>query len=839
MQSLGTRIAFVISAVLFGMMLVAGLLIDRQLTRSFHEENISHAEVHARSLLASLRTLMLNGQGTLAREWLDSMRRGEGVIDIAVLRRDGTEAFRDGETIDAVNAYLSRSPLPGLRPQRREGETEIFFFREEITPPRREPANPAWQRALRGKTSFQQDATVLTVYLPIETGEPCLACHGYDPAPLRGILKLSLSTADVDVQLGMMRRNLWTAAAALVLLLGVVLWAALRYSVVLPVWRLRDAITRMGQAGRDVALPVDRNDELGQVSRVFVDMEHRLFRSESHIRAVMDNVLDAIVTIDERGIIESVNPAVGRLFGYGEEELVGSNVSMLMPEPYRSEHDEYIRRYLETGESRILGTGREAEGRRKDGSVFPIDLAVSEMKIGQSRYFIGIIRDITERKEQIKALEYQALHDALTGLPNRALLADRLQHAILSAQRNQTSLALLLTDLDHFKEINDTLGHHHGDLILKQVARRMRDLVRSSDTVARLGGDEFAILLPTADQNHARQVAEKIIQAVEQPFELEGQNFVLGASIGIALFPDHGDDGHTLLRCADVAMYSAKRKRRGYAIYQSEQDRHSVEQLALKRELHDAITQEQLMLYYQPVVDLQAGRVAGVEALARWYHPQRGILYPDDFIPLAEETGLIRTLTIWVLEEAARQSQEWSRLGLELRIAVNLSVHNLHDARFPDRIARILDVVEAHPTQLRLEITETAIMSGSSEALDILNRLSAQGVRISIDDFGTGYSSLSYLKQLPVDEIKIDKSFVIGMAVDNNDAVIVRSTIDLAHNIGLKVVAEGVEDENTYRLLAGLHCDAAQGYYMSEPLPVQELTRWLRESRWGIRREVH
>ncbi len=519
--------------------------------------------------------------------------------------------------------------------------------------------------------------------------------------------------------------------------------------------------------------------------------------------------------------------------------MLGQNIKMLMPEPYRDRHDDYIQRYLETGESHILGAGREAEGRRKDGSIFPIDIAVSEMKIGTMRYFIGIIRDITERKEQIKALEYQALHDALTGLPNRALLADRLQHALLAAKREQVPLALLLTDLDHFKEINDTLGHHNGDLILKQVAQRMRELVRGSDTVARLGGDEFAILLPTADQTHARQIAEKIIHAVEQPFELEGQTFVLGASIGIAMFPEHGSDGHTLLRCADVAMYSAKRKRRGFAIYESGQDRHSVEYLSLKRELHEAITNNQLLLYYQPVVDLQRGRVTGVEALARWHHPRRGMLYPDDFIPLAEQTGLIRTLTIWVLEEAARQSQEWIELGLELRIAVNLSVHNLHDVHFPDHIARILDVLEAHPTRLRLEITETAIMSGSTEALDILNRLSAQGVRISIDDFGTGYSSLSYLKQLPVDEIKIDKSFVIGMAVDNNDAVIVRSTVDLAHNIGLKVVAEGVEDESTYRLLSGLHCDAAQGYYMSEPLSVEDLMVWLRESPWGIRQDVH
>ena len=361
----------------------------------------------------------------------------------------------------------------------------------------------------------------------------------------------------------------------------------------------------------------------------------------------------------------------------------------------------------------------------------------------------------------------------------------------------------------------------------------MQQLIRSSDTVARLGGDEFAILLPAADEGHARGIADKIIQTVEQPFSLEGQTFVLGASIGIALFPEHGEDGHTLLQCADVAMYFAKRDHLGAALYESKQNPHRLESLSLKGELREAINNDQLVLNYQPVIDIQSRRVSGVEALVRWHHPERGLLQPDEFVPLAEQTGLIRKLTLWVLEEAARQSQEWIDLGLELRVAVNLSVYNLYDSRFPEQIARMIAAVNVPPARLRLEITETAIMSGPSNALEILNRLSARGVRISIDDFGTGYSSLTYLKQLPVDELKIDKSFVSAMAVDNNDAVIVRSTIDLAHNIGLRVVAEGVEDEATYQLLAGLHCDAAQGYYLAYPMAVADLLAWLRESPWA------
>ncbi|MFQ5488898.1 MAG: HAMP domain-containing protein, partial [Gammaproteobacteria bacterium] len=321
MNSLGTRIALVISAVLFCMMLVAGFVIDRQLTRSFHEENLNHAQVHARSLLASLRTLMLNGQGTLARKWLDNMRVAEGVLDITVLRRNGTEAFMDLETVNAVNAYLRENPMSWQALKRDShavipppAATGAYFFRRESLPPRRESPNAALQRALQGETSFeQQDEAGLTIYMPIDSNKECLACHGYDKAPRRGVLKLSLSTLQVKQQIGAMRRNLWTAALALVLLLGVILWLALRYSVIRPIGQLRDAITLVGRGARGNKLPINRNDELGQVSRVFNQMKDRLFHSESRIRAVMDNVVDGIITINERGTIESVNPAVSRL----------------------------------------------------------------------------------------------------------------------------------------------------------------------------------------------------------------------------------------------------------------------------------------------------------------------------------------------------------------------------------------------------------------------------------------------------------------------------------------------------------------------------------------------
>jgi len=834
MRSLGVRIAIVIAAVLFFLTLGAVYIIDRQLSRAVYTENLTHAEAHARTFLASLNTLMLNGQGMLVRQWLDSVRAVEPGNDINVLRRDGTEAFTDLKTLQAVNDYLhdrrfSRQPLSAhqSRVTRQQHGDDAG-------------ARRALARALQGETVLDQSFPgFITIYLPIPNDKTCQACHGYDPMPLRGVFSYRFATATGRHELAGLQHSVWGMAAILLVLMGLSLWWALRFSVVRPVSRLRDAMLLAGEESRGRLLPVTRGDELGQVSRVYSQMRDQLQRTESRIQAVMDNVADAIITIDQRGIIESVNPAVTVLFGYTAEEVLGKNISLLMPEPYHSKDQAEIEAYLATDCSVLLGGRREFEGRRKDGAIFPIDIIVSEMMTGTLRHFIGVVRDITERKEQLKALEYQALHDDLTGLPNRALLADRLQQAIRSARREQRSLALLLMDLDHFKEINDTLGHHNGDVILQQVAQRMQQLIRSSDTVARLGGDEFAILLPAADEQHASGITDKIIQSVEQPFTLEGQTFVLGASIGIALFPEHGDDGNTLLQRADVAMYFAKRDHLGFAIYDIKQNPHRVEYLSLKGELREAITNRQLALNYQPVIDIQSGRVSGVEALVRWHHPERGLLMPDEFIPLAEQTGLIRKLTLWVLEEAARQSQAWIDLGLELRVAVNLSVYNLYDSRFPEQIARIIGAINAQNACLRLEITETAIMSGPSNALEILNRLSAQGVRIAIDDFGTGYSSLAYLKQLPVDELKIDKSFVSGMTVDDNDAVIVRSTIDLAHNIGLRVVAEGVEDESTFHLLAGLHCDAAQGYYMGYPMTVERLLVWLRESPWGSDREVH
>ena len=435
-------------------------------------------------------------------------------------------------------------------------------------------------------------------------------------------------------------------------------------------------------------------------------------------------------------------------------------------------------------------------------------------------------------------LEYQATHDALTGLPNGALLGDRLRQAVRHGERERKPQALLVIDLDRFKEINNTLGHSQGDVILREVGRRIRDMLRKSDTVARVVGDKYAALLPETGIEGAVVIAKKILKGLETPFSIEGLALDVEASIGIVVYPDHGEEADLLIQRGDVAMYQAKEAPNGYAVYASERDQHSPRRLTLMGELRHAIETGQMTLYYQPKLSLQTRRISGVEALVRWRHPERGVIPPAEFIVPAERTGLIRPLTLWVIQAALLQCRSWRKEGIEFPVSVNLSARNLFDPQLPDQVGNLLRTHGVPACGIEMEITESAIMADPARAMEILSRLRAMGIALSIDDFGTGYSSLGYLKKLRVDELKIDKSFVGDMVSDENDAMIVRSIIDLGHNLGLKVVAEGVEDEETWNRLAHLGCDTIQGYYISRPIPAEELIRWLRETApkkgWGI-----
>jgi diguanylate cyclase (GGDEF)-like protein len=402
--------------------------------------------------------------------------------------------------------------------------------------------------------------------------------------------------------------------------------------------------------------------------------------------------------------------------------------------------------------------------------------------------------------------------------------------------RGSKPLAVMMMDLDRFKYVNDTLGHPIGDMLLCEVARRLRGtLQRQTDTVARLGGDEFGVLLPTDDLDAARLLATRMLRALEEPITIEGQLVDVGASIGIVTFPENGSDMNVLLRRADIAMYVAKRSNLGFSLYDERHDQNSAERLSLMSELRQAVERDELTLYYQPKVDLATQHVRYVEALVRWDHPTRGFVSPDQFIPFAEQTGYIKTISRWVADRAIAQCAAWRAQGLEIEVSVNVSARELIQSSLPETFQALLDKHGVLPEWIWIEITESAIMDDPNHAIETLDRLHALGIRLSIDDFGTGYSSLSYLKRMPVDEIKIDKSFVMGMTDHKDDETIVRSTIDLGHNMGLKVVAEGVENEEMMLRLKALRCDLAQGFHLSRPLPPARLESWLKV--WAGQRE--
>jgi len=445
----------------------------------------------------------------------------------------------------------------------------------------------------------------------------------------------------------------------------------------------------------------------------------------------------------------------------------------------------------------------------------------------------GTTKDITARKRFEEKLHYQFYHDALTELPNREKLYLDMEACFANRHDDQIS-ALMLLDIDRFKEINDTLGHKTGDSLLQKIGPRLTaEMVDVQGIVARLGGDEFAVFLPRIRSPHqAIIIAHRLTDALSLEFDLDGFCTEVSVSIGIAISPLQADDHHTMMRYADIAMYHAKSQMLGYAIYNTEIDPHSQKRLTMIGELGRAIRENQLCLYYQPKVLLHEKRCYGFEALIRWIHPELGFVPPNDFIPIAEMTSMIHPLTAWVVEKSIEQAKQWQDQGLDLSIAVNLSARNLMDENIPKMIARLLEKYQLPPDRLELEITESSIMTDPNRALRILDNLHALGVLLSIDDFGTGYSSLAYLKRLPVHTLKIDNSFVRNMLEDRQDEIIVNSTINLAHNLGLKVVAEGVENEALLHKLSDMGCDEAQGYFIARPMPIRNVNDWLLATDW-------
>jgi len=686
--------------------------------------------------------------------------------------------------------------------------------------------------------------------------------------------------------------------------------------------------------------------------------EYRRLRQDSreasvHVRAILDNVADGIITIDDSGVVESFNPAAERLFGYSTEDVIGRNVRMLMPEPYRSGHDGYLARHVESGERRCLGVGfREVEGLRRDGSVFAMELSISEMRLDKGRRFIGIVRDITERRaaqlttaklssaveqaadsiiitddqgvieyvnggfeettgysredalgrtpglvksgmhdaafysklwstiqsgnvfrdvfvnrrrdgglyyeektitplrdpqgnithfvssgkditERIQTqerLQHLAQHDMLTGLPNRALLMDRLSQAMAWDKRHGGGVALLFLDLDRFKLLNDSMGHDRGDRLLQWLAARLRVCVREGDTVARLSGDEFALVLQDiVSVDEVLPVARKVLECIADPLDLDGVEVAPTASIGIALFPDDGVEPNELLRQAEIAMYRAKAEGRGGCqFYTSDMNTAAEQRFLLENDLRRALERDEFVLHYQPQVLIDSGETIGVEALLRWNHPIQGLVPPAAFIPILEESGLIRAVGQWVLDTACGELRRMRAKGLVLpRMAVNISPRQLADPEFAAAVGEVLTRHALSPGSLELEITETSLMEDEGNAVESLHLLEAIGVHLAMDDFGTGYSSLSYLRRLPVDTLKIDRAFVANVPEDGGDCELAGAIVALGHSLKLRIVAEGVETGEQLTFLRAQGCDAVQGYFVARPMPADALAVFL------------
>jgi diguanylate cyclase (GGDEF)-like protein/PAS domain S-box-containing protein len=557
---------------------------------------------------------------------------------------------------------------------------------------------------------------------------------------------------------------------------------------------------------------------------------------EAQARSVLDHVADGIITVDGDALIRSFNRAAAQMFGYGEHEVAGEPFAMLVD----PKHPADFASRAEAKRKLLTPTGRSAQsvGRRRDGTTFPMELDLSNVELATGTIHIACVRDISERQTYTDTLQHQALHDNLTGLPNRVLFANRATHAIHVAQRAGKSLGLLVVDLDDFKQVNDTLGHQQGDVLLKLVTERLLACLRNADTVARLGGDEFGVLTNTGiDLAGTASVVWRIQHALEPPFIVDGHAINVNASIGMTLAPGHGDNVDDLLRRADLAMYDAKRSGSGYALFAAEQEEAPARRLALLGELRRCIERRELVLHYQPKINLATKVITGVEALIRWNHPSGRLFQPAEFMPEVERSELMIPITEWVIDAALRQLRSWLDEGYDLTVAVNLGARCLVEG---STLFETVDVLTTNwripPERLTFELTEIALIDTAVPG--ILAQLHNMKQPLSIDDFGTGYSSLVYLQRLPIVEIKADRSFVMNMCTAKEDAVIVRSTIDLAHNLGLKVVAEGVEDQATTDLLNEYGCDEAQGYYFSRPLPADELVSWLDSSTFGLPRRL-
>ena len=557
--------------------------------------------------------------------------------------------------------------------------------------------------------------------------------------------------------------------------------------------------------------------------------EETIRASERKFRALTEQSNDLVFSLDASGVYHYVSPSHQSLLGYTSEELIGRNVFEFI-------HQADKKQVHLSWETAFKGFGAmartECRIQHANGSWITVEaIGRNCLDDPDIQGFVVNARDITERISMEQQLRYQSLHDSLTDLPNRMLLLERLEQLI--QEKDTQEVALLVLNINRFKDINDTFGHQQGDALLKEVGQRLTQILPHPCTVSRIGGDEFALVFPETGEDEMHRIGAVLRSALEKPFLIEEHPVQLDASIGCVQYPAHGNEPASLLRKANLAMYTAKQTHQVFTCYESSFEQNTAERLDLIRDLHHAIAAGEFVLYYQPKVEMETGDVHSVEALIRWQHPTRGVIPPDIFIPLAEQTGLITTLTHWVIETSLRQCAAWLQANIDLEIAINLSMWDLRDPSLVDTICQLLEQYSVPARYIYIELTESSAMDNPDHTIAVLKLLTSTGIRCSIDDFGTGYSSLAYLKHLSVQELKIDRSFIQHITEVETDRIIVQSTVAMAHKLGLQVVAEGVEDAASFHLLRAMGCEKAQGYFMSRPLPAQLLQSWL-EERQGL-----
>ena len=595
-----------------------------------------------------------------------------------------------------------------------------------------------------------------------------------------------------------------------------------------------DVVRTRGRTIEAVWTPT--RDQLGRLSgticvghdvteRAVAEQAHR--SSEQRLQGIVESAIDAIITVDSKGSIVIFNAAAENMFGRSSADMIGHSLEPLIPSASRAQHRRLETDFLASGEADHKKRAEGLTGLRASGETFPIQATLSRTVIDGEPLATVIVRDVTEQRRVERELERRALYDGLTELPNRVLYDDRVDTALASLRREGRPGAVVVMDIDNFQETNETFGHDIGDEVLMAIGARLGGELRDADTLARLGGDQFALFLVGSDERGAREVAERLLRSLERPLDIRGQRIEQSLSIGIAVFPVHGDDRTALVRHAEIAMNQAKRTRRTYAVYAAKDDRSNPDGLALLTDLRAAIEAGEIELAFQPDVEVATGKVLRVEALARWTHATRGPIGPDRFIPLAERSGLIGALTRAVLEKAVAQAAAWRASGIDLPVAVNLSVQDLLDRGLPFTIDDLLRRHSLPASFLSVELTESVLMSEMDRAVPTLSTLRSLGVEVAIDDFGTGYSSLRYLAHLPADRIKIDRSFIREMANDRGASAIVRAAIDLAHDLKLEVVAEGVEEPIEWAQLLEMGAESVQGYFISRPLPAAAIPDWL------------